>query len=192
MDKDEDDVSLTGKLLVAMPSMGDARFRGCVIFLFLHNSDGAMGVVVNKPAGVVHIEEKTAHRSAPTAKPKANGIPFHFGGPVDDECAVMLHSGDGEGYDATLKVNDQFTVTMDLKILVDQSRGHGPPASLLTFGYAGWRAGQLERELQENSWLVCESDPHLVFDVEPDEKWKEAVRSIGISPNLLSMSGGTA
>ena len=180
-----------GDLLIAMPDMADPRFKKCVILLIVHSENDAMGVVVNKPAGQVQIHELTSGgESISTGEP--HSIPVHYGGPVEHERAIILHSPDCQDYESTRVVNEHFCVTTTPDILEDFSKGSGPASSLFVLGYAGWSAGQLEDELQRNAWLVCRGDPELVFDVHPDQKWEAAVKSLGISPSMLSSGGGTA
>lgn len=180
-----------GDLLIAMPDMADPRFKKCVILLIVHSENDAMGVVVNKPAGQVQIHELTQDEDEQSAS-APQSIPVHYGGPVEHERAIIVHSPDCREYESMRRVNEHFCVTTTPDILEDFSRGSGPSSRLFVLGYAGWRSGQLEDELQRNAWLVCRGDPELVFDIEPDRKWEAAIKSLGINPSMLSSGGGTA
>ena len=181
---------LRGSLLISMPDMADPRFAKCVILLIFHSKAGAMGVVVNKPAGQILLSDMVAGAAADNDIEKS--IPVHFGGPVENERAIIIHSRDCSDYSSTQFVNDDFGVTTTPDILDDFLKGQGPSSRLLVLGYAGWSAGQLETEIQMNSWLTCKGDPDLVFNIAAEKKWNAAVKSLGISPSMLSSGGGSA
>ena len=185
-----DDSYLDGHLLVAMPDMMDPRFSKSVILMIFHTAEGAMGVVVNKPAG--HVQVSEILKSGKGVPVESDPIPIHFGGPVDHERAIIIHSRDCREYTSTKFINEHFGVTTTPDILADFSKGEGPSSSLLVLGYAGWAAGQLESELEQNSWLTCDGNPELVFNTDADVKWEAAIKSLGISPSMLSSLGGSA
>lgn len=182
---------LDGRLLVAMPDMPDPHFMKTVILLVFHSDAGAMGVIVNRPAGQVRISEFVKGEESMETLHEA--MPIHFGGPVDrTKALIIIHSTDCRKYSSTHFLNDDLGITSTPDILEDISGGTGPSSTLFVFGYAGWAPGQLEHELQQNSWLVCDSTPELVFEVEASERWDAAIKSLGISPSHLSAGGGTA
>lgn len=182
---------LDGKLLIAMPGMSDPRFEKSVIYLCAHSPEGAMGLIVNKPVQELDFADLLEQLEI---KPKRAiaGIEVHFGGPVEHGRGFVLHSRDYEAEDATMDITDEFGMTASLEILEDISNGAGPDSCLLALGYAGWGPGQLEAELQENGWLVAEAAPNLVFATENDDKWQQAIQSLGIDVRLLSAEGGRA
>ncbi len=184
-------MDLTGKLLLAMPGMGDPRFDKSVIYLCAHSDDGAMGLIVNKPAPdlefdrlleQVKIRQEPGHRS----------IPVHFGGPMENGRGFVLHSTDWTGSGSTLRVDDRFAMTATLDILEDIARGFGPDACMLALGYAGWGPGQIEREILGNGWLTCDAAPAIVFARENAPKWERALGTLGIDPVGLSAAAGRA
>ncbi len=182
---------LDGKLLIAMPSMGDARFERSVIYMCAHSEDGAMGLIVNKPAPDLRFSDLLEQLDMKSAG-EARQIQVHFGGPVEHGRGFVLHSRDYESAESTLTVDDSFGMTATLDILEDISNGDGPKDCLLALGYAGWGPGQLESELQANGWLTCEASHDLVFNEGDGDKWQAALASLGISPSFLSAAGGTA
>ncbi|MFQ5439576.1 MAG: YqgE/AlgH family protein [Paracoccaceae bacterium] len=182
---------LEGKLLIAMPSMGDVRFERTVIFMCAHSSDGAMGLIVNKPAPDLRFGDLLEQLDMKPAG-KGREIRVHFGGPVEHGRGFVLHSPDYESTDSTLRVDERFGMTATLDILEDISNGEGPDCCLLALGYAGWGPGQLESELQAHGWLTCDATHDLVFGRGDGGKWEAALASLGISPSFLSASGGTA
>ncbi|MEO1549747.1 MAG: YqgE/AlgH family protein [Pseudomonadota bacterium] len=182
---------LDGQLLVAMPGMGDPRFEKAVIFMCAHSSDGAMGLMINKPAPDLRFSDLLAQldisKSAETPERE-----IYFGGPVEHGRGFVLHSRDYALEGSTMLVDDQYGMTATVEILRDMSRGAGPDQSLMTLGYAGWAPGQLEDEIQRNGWLTCEAPQSLVFDIKAPRKWEAALASAGIDPRLLSSEGGRA
>ena len=187
-----DDASdLSGRLLVAMPGMGDPRFDGSVVFVCAHSEDGAMGLIVNKPAPELDVTDLLKQLEIDVS-PGARPIRVHFGGPVEVGRGFVLHSADYGENGSTLRVDERFGMTATLDILQDLASGGGPSSALLALGYAGWGPGQLEAELQANGWLVCEATSEIVFDKADDGKWRAALASLGVDALMLSSAGGRA
>ena len=184
-------MSLGGQFLIAMPGMGDPRFDRSVIFMCAHSEDGAMGLIVNKPAPDLRFSDLLKQLDIPVGR-DTSAIRVHLGGPVEHGRGFVLHSADYSLKESTLQVDDRFGMTATLEILEDISQGHGPESCLLALGYAGWGPGQLEDEIQRNGWLTCEAHPEIVFSQDDDTKWSAALESMGISPSFLSSGGGTA
>jgi len=182
---------LEGKLLIAMPSMGDMRFERSVIFLCAHSDEGAMGLIVNKPAPDLRFTDLLEQLDI-TPNDTAREIRVHFGGPVEHGRGFVLHSPDYATEETTLDVAGGFGMTATLDILEDISNGDGPDSCLLALGYAGWGPGQLEDEIQANGWLTCDASYDLVFSQGDHDKWRAALGSLGIAPSHLSSFGGSA
>ncbi|MCU0907547.1 MAG: YqgE/AlgH family protein [Rhodobacteraceae bacterium] len=182
---------LTGRLLVAMPGMGDPRFERAVIFMCAHSPDGSMGLIVNKPTPGVTIDALLDQLQIAKG-PGSTGRIVHFGGPVEHGRGFVLHSGDYQANASTLRVTDRFGMTATLDILDHIARGSGPERSLLMLGYAGWGPGQVEDEIARNGWLVADATEALVFGPDDSRKWEAALRSLGIDPLLLSAAAGRA
>lgn len=182
---------LDGQLLIAMPGMGDPRFERSVIFLCAHSAEGAMGLIVNKPAPELSFSDLLSQlKIEPEVDVKS--IRVHLGGPVENGRGFVLHSSDYRVDDSSLAVGGGFAMTATVDILQDIARGSGPERALLALGYSGWGPGQLESEIQANGWLTAPADESLVFDRADREKWGAALRSISIDPRLLSAGGGRA
>ncbi|MDJ0627893.1 MAG: YqgE/AlgH family protein [Rhodobacter sp.] len=186
-----DSTDLSGKLLIAMPGMGDPRFEKSVIFMCAHSADGSMGLIVNKPAPGLKMDDLLEQLDIPKGD-GSHGVSVHFGGPVEHGRGFVLHSGDYAATDSTLKVDAQFGMTATLDILQDMAKGAGPQRRILALGYAGWGPGQLEDEIHRNGWLTCDASPEIVFDADNDGKWVAALKSLGIDPLLLSAEAGRA
>jgi putative transcriptional regulator len=182
---------LDGKLLIAMPGMSDPRFDKTLIYICAHSTDGAMGLIVNKPAIDLQFSDLLEQLNITPAQ-SYRPIEVHFGGPVEHGRGFVLHSKDYIAKDSTLEVNDDFGMTATLDILEDISQGNGPNSCLLALGYAGWGPGQLEDEIRANGWLTCEADAALIFSDNNQEKWSGAIESLGFDPRLLSATGGSA
>jgi putative transcriptional regulator len=186
------EMQLGGKLLIAMPGMGDPRFEKSVVFLCAHSDEGAMGLIVNKPMAELSFSELLAQLEIPRA-PGARDIRVHFGGPVEHARGFVLHSGDyNAGSDTTLRVDSRFGMTATLDILEAIAGGRGPAESLLALGYAGWGPGQLESEILQNGWLTCDAAPEIVFGAADSTKWERALNTLGIDPLMLSSAAGRA
>ena len=182
---------LDGQLLIAMPGMGDLRFERSVIFMCAHSPEGAMGLIVNKPAPELSFADLLAQLKI-EASVDLEGTRVHFGGPVEHGRGFVLHSAEYSAEDSSLSVTPEFAMTATVDILQDIARGEGPERALLALGYAGWGPGQLEGEIQANGWLTAPAEPDLIFGSRDGEKWGDALRSISIDPRLLSAEGGRA
>ncbi|MGR3546420.1 MAG: YqgE/AlgH family protein [Roseovarius sp.] len=184
-------MDLTGKLLIAMPGMGDPRFAHSVVLLCAHSADGAMGLIINKPTSDLRLRDLLEQLSI-AATGQTRNLPVHFGGPVEHGRGFVLHDRNYQSTLTSLKVNDDFAMTATLDILEDLARGTGPERALLALGYAGWGPGQLESELAQNGWLTCNADVSVVFDTPNPAKWETALTRLGISPIMLSSDAGRA
>jgi putative transcriptional regulator len=183
---------LTGQLLIAMPDLGDPRFQGSVVFLCAHSSDGAMGLIVNKPLHEVRFGDMLKQLGIPRA-PGSPDVQVCYGGPVEMRRGFILH---GAAYGGSrkdrLEVDDRYAMSATLDILTEIARGTGPAQNILALGYAGWGPGQLEEEIAQNSWLTAEALPEVVFAPALHDKWAAALASLGISPLALSSQAGHA
>ncbi len=187
---------LSGKLLVAMPGMGDPRFAHAVVFLCAHDAEQAMGLIINKPMPELSLWEMFEQLGITAGAEVLPNLPICYGGPVEQGRGFVLHeaqySADGDSHAGRLEVNDDFAMTATLDILDDIAQGDGPDQAIVALGYAGWGRGQLEQELAQNAWLICDAAPDLVFTVSMPRKWEAAMARLGIDPILLSAQAGRA
>jgi len=183
--------SLRGKYLIATPSLGDPRFERAVVYMCAHDADHAMGVVINKSKGELVISDLINHIGIEGAVTVAD-TPVLEGGPVDIDRGFVLHSPDYFSEETSLKLSDTLSLTSTKNVLEALVTDKAPSQAVLAVGYAGWGEGQIERELVQNAWLVCEADESLIFDTKMNDKWHRALDIIGISPESLSFFGGTA
>lgn len=174
-----------------MPKMGDPRFSRSVIYLCAHSEEGAMGLIVNKPAADMRLKELLDHLGIDCGT-QVSDQRVHIGGPVEHARGFVLHSADYESPQGTMKVEDDVSMTATLDILERIAAGAGPRQSMLALGYAGWGPGQLEAELARNSWLTAEPSNELLYGRANESKWTAALRSIGVDPVTLSSQSGRA
>ncbi len=186
--------SLQGQILIAMPppAMGDKRFERSVIYICVHASSGAMGLVINKSADNLSFDDLATQLKIEAGDKAWPKIRVHLGGPVETSRGFVLHSTDYLAEQTTLEVSEEIGLTATVDILKDIAKGQGPARSLLALGYAGWGPGQLEQEIKANGWLHAPADPALIFDTPLKDKWERALASLGVSPSLLSNVQGTA
>jgi putative transcriptional regulator len=184
-------MDLAGKLLIAMPGLGDPRFDRSVILICAHSAEGAMGLIVNKPAPDLSFSGLMDQLKIPRSE-AAREIRVHFGGPVERGRGFVLHSADYRAGRATMRVSGGFGMTATLDVLGALARGAGPRSALLALGYSGWGAGQLESEIARNDWLTAEAPADLVFQADDGAKWTGALKRLGIDPFTLSASAGRA
>lgn len=189
---------LDGQLLIAMPVMEDERFARSVIYVCAHSSEGAMGIIVNRPAGSIDFTDLLVQldiikQSDQIKLPEtAEAMKVMKGGPVETGRGFVLHSSDFFIEDATLPIDDGICLTATVDILKAIAKGDGPKHAMLALGYAGWAPGQLETEIQDNGWLHCAADPDLIFGRDVEDKYNRALHKIGIDPGMLSNESGHA
>jgi putative transcriptional regulator len=179
---------LKGQLLVAMPQLEDANFHRTAVLLCENTSQGSMGIVINRP---LPFQLDKVYEGQPFETKEKSDEPVHYGGPVQPEVGFIIFEGSELDHDA-MKVTDDIALGTSIEILKDISEGKGPQRFIFALGYAGWSGGQLEAELARNDWLVVPVDASLLFDVPAPERWEHAIRTLGIDPNLLSQSSGSA
>jgi len=189
---------LDGQMLIASPAMQDERFARSLIYMCAHSSEGAMGIVVNRPAANIRFPDLLVKLNVVPAAdviqlpPRAGDVTVLKGGPVETERGFVLHSADFFIENSTLPIDEGICLTATLDILKAIARGAGPASALFALGYAGWAPGQLESELHNNGWLHCSADRDLIFGTDVDAKYNRAMQKIGIRPGMLSSDIGHA
>jgi putative transcriptional regulator len=178
-----------------MPGMGDGTFAGTVVYLCEHTEKGALGLVINKP---IDITLKNLFEKVELSLEREDLVaaPVYFGGPVQTERGFVLHEPTGadaeSGYNSSLKIEGGLEMTTSKDVLEALANGAGPKKVLVTLGYSGWAAGQLEDEIQRNGWLTVEADLDVVFDVPPEDRYDAAMKMLGITAANLSDEAGHA
>ena len=170
---------LTGQLLVATPILPDPRFMRTVIYMVRHDEAGAMGLVVNRPMAEVPLARLLDQLGIESEGVTAN-IRLHYGGPVQRERGLVLHTGDYRGK-STESIKDGVALTWEPEIFRAIAAGAGPRRSLVVLGYSGWGAGQLESEMRAGHWVAVPADQDLLFDDDYDGKWTRAMARLRIN-----------
>ncbi len=181
---------LSGHLLIAMPGMQDPRFDHTVVCLCAHSSDGAMGLIVNRPLAGMAFDDLLRQLELEPVPPQRR-IRMVAGGPVESGRGFVLHS-DEWSTEGTLPVMPGLALTASVEILKAVASGGGPRDCVLALGYAGWAPGQLEDEIQRNAWLSVPADGALVFRDDAGTTWEAALAKLRVDPALLSGSAGHA
>ena len=189
---------LSGQLLIAMPGAPDSQFERAVVYVCAHSADGAMGIVINRPAAHLSFVELlqqleiVPEDKAINVTPNLRSMSVFVGGPVETGRGFVLHSSDYFADDSTMEIDGNLCLTATIDILRAIAQGAGPCHSLLALGYAGWAPGQLESEIQANGWLTTSADTGLVFDPRVDEKYTLALERLGVDPSFLVTQAGNA
>ena len=189
-------INLTNQFLIAMPGMGDGTFAGTVIYLCEHTEKGALGLVINKP---IDITLKSLFEKVELSLDRDDlaEVPVYFGGPVQTERGFVLHepisaSGQEGPYNSSLKIEGGLEMTTSKDVLEAISSGAGPKKVLVTLGYSGWAAGQLEDEMSKNGWINVDAEPGIIFDTPVGQRYDKALSLLGIDIGMLSSDAGHA
>jgi putative transcriptional regulator len=183
-------VNLTNHFLIAMPNMADPYFARSLTFICEHNDQGALGVVVNRPIEMT-LGALFERLSLPLTSQILLREPVYFGGPVQTDRGFVLHQPLGK-WNSTLSVRDQVGLTTSKDILEAVGQGGGPNKMLVTLGYSGWAAGQLESEIKQNAWLTVEATDAIIFETPAEERLPQAMKLLGIDFATLSEEAGHA
>jgi len=192
MNQPADSEFLSGRLLIAMPGIGDPRFERSVVFLCAHDEEHAIGLAVNRPVDGLTLETLFEKIGVDRPIRRVASEPVLVGGPVERERGFVLHTDDYLCEGVSLPVRDGLALTTTRDVLQALAGEAAPRRALLALGYAGWGPGQLEREVRQSVWLVCDPDEALLFGDDHEHKWAHALQKLGISPAMLAMEGGRA
>ena len=176
--------SFKNHFLISMPHLDDPHFEHTVIYLCEHNHDGAMGVIINRPSSI-DFSELADHLGIQVANPRLASELIYTGGPVEAERGFILHSAE-KSWGNTLKITDEVSLSASLETLENIAEGKGPKDFRVTLGCAGWDGGQLEEEIANNDWLVCEADLDVLFHTPSDMQFTAATQVLGIDMTRLS------
>jgi len=182
---------IAGHFLLATPSMQDPRFKDALIYICSHDRSGAMGLIINQSKSGLHISD-ILEQIGIEGDVKVADTPVLNGGPVDIDRGFVLHSPDYFKEDTSLKLSDTLTLTATKDILEALVRIDAPEKAMLAIGYSGWGAGQLEKEISQNSWLIVDADEPIIFETDLSGKRDKAYEILGVAPEMLSFDSGTA
>lgn len=181
--------NLRNHFLVAMPGLSDPLFANSITYICDHSSEGAMGLVVNR-AMELHLSDVFEQMSLAYKEEQGRG-PILAGGPVNTQRGFVLHPA-GSTWQSTIQITPEISLTASRDIIAAIAEGHGPENALFILGYSGWSAGQLEREIKENSWLTVPADTDILFRTPLEQRWHAAAMRLGIDMNLMPTQAGHA
>jgi len=184
------DASLTNQFLIAMPAMTDANFSQTVTFIWEHNAEGALGIIINRPLQM-KLSDVFEQLKMPTPNDALGRQPVLQGGPVQTDRGFVVHQIGGQ-WEHTRQISPRIQVTTSPDILDAMARGAGPETAIVALGYAGWSAGQLERELAQNAWLTVPADEQILFNTPFEQRWRAAGRLLGVDLATISPQAGHA
>ena len=185
------DMDLRDHFLISMPQLADRNFVQTLTYICDHSAQGAMGLVINRPLELT-LNEMLEHLDFTHDELPQGEMPIYAGGPVQVERGFVLHSPTAQQWTSSYAIHDRLSLTTSLDILQAIARGDGPQRQLIALGYAGWGAGQLEREISENSWLSCPADLDIIFATQAEERLAAAASKLGVDLRLLSTDAGHA
>lgn len=183
--------SLKNHFLIAMPSLNDPFFHHAVVYICEHTEQGAMGLIINRPTQIM-LDDLLRHIHIESNLPLTKTKPVLFGGPVEKNQGMVLHDTASDGWGDSIAIASNVYLTSSTEILKAISQDQGPENHLVALGYSSWGAGQLEREISENSWLTVVANNAILFHTESKECWKEAASLLGVDINLMSEQAGHA
>lgn len=181
---------LNNHFLIAMPGLGDPNFQRSVTFICRHDAEGALGIVINRPLDLT-VGAVLEQLSLNCTNKEAATRQVLEGGPVQRELGFVIHTGSAD-YEASLDISEDLKLTTSRDILGAIAAGDGPDKALFALGYAGWDAGQLDRELADNAWLSVPSEDHILFDAPFEQRWSAAARLLGVDIEQLNLPAGHA
>ena len=181
---------LADHFLIAMPSLADPHFVRGVTLVCQHDEHGAMGLVINHVSDYT-LGEVLKQMDIQSDSPALSRQAVLVGGPVQPNRGFVLHD-DLRDFGSSLRFGQGLAVSTSREILEHLARGDGPANFLMTLGYAGWGAGQLEDEISQNAWLTVPADREIFFNTPLELRWQAAARSLGIDISGMSDSVGHA
>ncbi|MFO7304757.1 MAG: YqgE/AlgH family protein [Gammaproteobacteria bacterium] len=181
---------LTNQFLIAMPTLTDPNFAHTVTFIWEHNEDGALGIIINRPLQM-RLGDVFDQLNMPTAEGVNTQQPVLQGGPVQVDRGFVVHPVGGR-WEHTKQVSSRIQITTSPDILSAMARGTGPDTAIVALGYAGWGPGQLESEIAQNAWLTAPCDERILFEVPYEQRWRAAGRLLGIDLATMSPHVGHA
>ncbi|MBO9329817.1 hypothetical protein A6B37_20085 [Achromobacter sp. HZ01] len=193
-EKHQDDTTtqaanFANQFLIAMPGMVEGSLAGSVIYVCEHTERGALGLVINRPTDLTLGTLFERIDLTLEIGPVKDSL-VYFGGPVQTDRGFVLHAPAGD-YSSSIKLGG-MALTTSRDVLQAVAEGNGPARMLVTLGYAGWGAGQLESEMAQNAWLSVGADDSIIFDVPPEDRYPAALKLLGIDPVMLAGDAGHA
>nr|WP_299245219.1 YqgE/AlgH family protein [uncultured Halomonas sp.] len=181
--------SFRNHFLLAMPHLEDPHFAGSLSYLCDHDDNGTMGVIVNRPLEL-SLDNLLEQLELDASECHFRNLPVHYGGPTHKDRGFILHRGSSQPWDSSLQVAEDIALTTSMDILQAIAAGKGPEKFLVCLGCCGWEAGQLEKELLDNTWLTVEAQPGVLFDLPPEQRLSAAAGILGVDLTLMTSQAG--
>ena len=183
-------INLTNQFLIAMPAMTDSYFAKSLVYVCEHNERGALGIIINRPLDIT-LGKLFVRVGIPLESPLFDAMPVYFGGPVQTDRGFVLHRPVG-AWQAMLRVTDHIALTSSRDVLQAIGKEGQPQDLIVSLGYAGWSAGQLENEMLQNTWLSVPASESILFELPFEERLPAAMQTLGINFSSLSLLAGHA
>lgn len=180
---------LNNQFLIAMPNLADTNFSHTVSYLCQHNEEGALGIVINRPA-LLTLGDILQQMDISPCSQQIQDTPVFVGGPVQQERGFIIHSKDSTTWDSSMSTSDTTCLTSSRDILEAIAAGKGPKQYLIALGYAGWGSGQLEKEIIKNAWLNTPYKNTILYQTPVEHRWNDAASQIGIDIKQLTTPAG--
>lgn len=186
----EEQVFFQGCFIISMPGMMDENFSHSVVCISEHKHEGALGFIINKPHSIITCRDVFEELGLEYTE-EAGLMPVFMGGPVQPDKIFILHGAPFD-WEGCFRFPPGLAVSNTMDIIRAVARGEGPDKYLFMLGCAGWAEKQLELEMMNNFWLSSQIELDILFDIEPEHRWRESLEKMGIDPALLSGISGTA
>ncbi|KGK42364.1 hypothetical protein LH51_07495 [Nitrincola sp. A-D6] len=186
-----DSTSLRDQFLISMPHLDDRHFSRTLTYVCDHSEYGAMGIIINRPAGIL-VHDLLNHIQLDHTSVTIDPMPVFKGGPIHPDRGFVLHRDDGRRWLSSHPITSEIQLTTSMDILEAMALGEGPKDCLVALGYAGWSPGQLEHEIYENTWLSCQANSDIMFRLPAEERLQAAAASLGVNLQLLTTHAGHA
>lgn len=180
---------LNNQFLIAMPTLTDKDFIHTVTYLCQHSSEGAIGIIINRPTSM-KLGDIFAQMNIEATSLASINAPIFIGGPVQQERGFVIHTACEQKWDSSIVISEKVTLTTSRDILEAIAKSEGPEHYLIALGYAGWTAGQLEKEMVENAWLHTPYSENILYHTPVSERWDAAAKLIGVNIHLLGAVAG--
>ncbi len=180
---------LNNQFLIAMPALMDKDFFHTVTYLCQHNADGALGIILNRPTNM-KLGDIFEQMDITDASKKSSETPIYLGGPVQMERGFIIHNIGSDNWDSSIAISETVSLTSSRDILEAIAKDEGPENYLIALGYAGWKAGQLEKEIGNNAWLNTPYEETILYDTPISKRWTTAANLMGVDINLLTTMAG--
>jgi len=184
------ELNLTNNFLIAMPTLADPNFYQTVTYIFAHNEEGAMGIIINRPADL-QLGELFSQMEISCEDSKVCGTSVYDGGPVQRERGFIIHRPTSD-WECGIEVNDEIGVSTSRECLAAIAAGTGEQEMFVALGYAGWGSGQLENEIADNAWLNGPAALNIIFEMPAEQRWRASAELLGVDVASISPQAGHA